>query len=150
MLEFVREHDLAQSHPLATAAVKKADHAIAAARKTMLRKAKALRAKAEAMLDQASNLEYDAQKDREYGTPFAVLREKIEDAGYWAARNEIGTLPRKADGNYLAPPPKWAVSYNGESLGVFEGEERCDVLGIVCPPKDDRNWGDFEVERVAA
>lgn len=146
---YTREHDLASVHPLKLAAEKKADAAVKRLRKSYRAKANKLRVKAEAMLAEASELDYLANKHSEYETPFAKLRDEIEDAGYWAAREVIGTLPRDDDGNYVDPAPKWRASYNGEFIGIFQGEERYDVLREICPPKvDDRNWSDFEIERV--
>ncbi len=147
-MTYIREHELAQTHSLTQAALKKADRAVSAARKKMLRKAEKLRAKAEEMLSEASELSYTANKNREYDTPFATLREKIEDEGYWLARAEIGTLPRDDAGNYIDPAPYWKVTYNGEHVGTYQGEETSDVLRIVCPKDDGRSWGDFELEKV--
>lgn len=148
-MTYVREHDLANAHPLYTKALKKADKTIEKKRKDMIALAQRLRIKAKALLEEASQLESDASRYSEYQTPFATLREEIENAGYWAAREAIGTLPRNEAGEYLEPAPFWNVSYNGEYLGKFQGEERYDILRMVCPVGvDDRRWQDFEVEKI--
>lgn len=149
-MTFVREHGLAMAHPLKLAGEKRADAAIKRMRKAMHVKAEKLRAKANKLLDEASELSYLSTKHTEYGTVFAEKRTEIEDAAYWAARAAVGLHPRDADGEYIEPAPFWRVSYGGEVVGTYQGEERCDVLRQVCPPKtDDRRWSDFTVERIA-
>lgn len=149
-MTFVREHDLASEHPIALAGKRKADAAVKRLRKSYAAKAEKLRAKAEKMLEEASDLGYLASKFSEYETPFATLREKIEDAAYWEARAAIGIFERDDKGEYLTPAPQWNVTHKGEFIGVFSGEERYEILRQVCPAgTEGRNWGEFEVEKVA-
>ena len=84
-----RRHKLATEHALNKAALRKADRAVAARRKAWKRKAEKLRERAEAMLAEASDLSWQADR-AEYNVPeLKELREKIEDEGYWAARRAI-------------------------------------------------------------
>jgi hypothetical protein len=86
-----RRHKLATEHPLNKAAQRKADRAVAARRKAMKRKAEKLRERAEAMLNEASDLDWKADRPEYYegNDELKELREKIEDEGYWAARRAI-------------------------------------------------------------
>lgn len=139
-------------HPLTLAGLKKADATIKRMRKADARRAEKLREKAQQMLEEASELADRASATWRECDVYKAKRDEIEDGAYWAARKLIGTLPRDADGNYTTPAPMWDVTYKGEHVGQFQGEERCDVLRVVCPHDDkrDRNWSDFEVERVAS
>lgn len=144
---YVREDALARQSPLILAGEKKADATIKRMRKAMRRKADKLREKAEKILAEASELDYLAGKYTESDTIFATKRAEIEDAAYWAAREAVGLLPRDDDGEYIDPAPFWRVSYNGDVVGTYQGEERYDALRQACPPKtDDRKWSEFTVE----
>lgn len=148
---YVREHTLAQSHPVTIAGQRRADAAVRAGIRYDRALAQRKRERAQKLLDEASELEYQAGQatyGHEYKTRFKAIREEIEDRAYWEARAEIGTLPRDESGEYTTPAPLWTVSYMGEHIGVHRGEERCDVLRIVCPRGDERSWSDFELNIV--
>lgn len=82
-------HNLAQNHPLNKKALKTADRAVEAKRRQMRRKAAALKARAEKMLEEASELAWTADRSEYNVQEFKAIREQIEDAGYWAARSAI-------------------------------------------------------------
>lgn len=147
-MTFVREHALAIRHPLNLAGHRRADAAVKAGRKYDRDLAARKRARAEKLLEEASELEYQANKFYEHETRYAALREKIEDEAYWAARAAVGELPRDENGEYTTPAPLWRVTLGDEVIGEFRGEERYDVLRVVCPKGDPRNWGDFELTLV--
>lgn len=75
---YVREHEAASVHRLTVAGQKKADRTIARMRKQMRAKAAKLRERAEALISEASELEYLANRYGEYETPFAKVRDEIE------------------------------------------------------------------------
>lgn len=151
-MTYVREHDLAKEHPICIAGIKNAENAIKRAKKADIKRAQKLRAKAKAMLNEASELEYQANKYSEHNTKYAKQREEIEDAAYWKAREIIGKLPRNENGDYIDPAPFWIVTMRktGELIGEFQGEEYSDVLRVICPHDDPRSWSDFECVRKPA
>jgi len=144
---FIREHELANEHKLTLAANKKAEKTIERMKAADRAKAKLLREKAEKMLSEASDLEYEAGRyalcDR-----YKAKKDEIEEAGYWTAREIIGTLPRDENDDYIDPAPFWRVSYKGEDLGTFQGEQGSDILRLVCPADDPREWHHFTLVRV--
>lgn len=145
-MTYVREDTAARQHPLFLKGLKDADRAVAKMRRDYAKRALKLEARAEKMLEEARELSYLATRYHEYETPYSAKRTEVEDAAYWAARRAIGTFPRDESGDYVVPAPMWNASYQGEFIGQFQGEERCDILRQACPKGDERNWSDFEVE----
>jgi len=148
-MTYTREHDLAKEHPICRKGIDDAEKAVVRAKAADKAKAARLRDKAQKMLDEALELEYRANRYSEYETVYAELRSEIEDKAYWAARAAIGVLPRDENGDYTTPAPWWDVTLRetGEFIGQYQGEERSDVLRVVCPKDSNNNWSDFDVER---
>jgi hypothetical protein len=153
-LKYVREANLAYKHRLYKSAKRQADTAVRRQAAQMQKKAKALREKAEKLIEEALELERHSYTDNvdmlTRREPFKSKHAEMVDEGFWAAREEIGVLPRNEDGSYVDPSPEWIITKDGVEIGRVREEDRSDAILAVARQQDGGYDCDCKYDAVKA
>lgn len=121
-MKYEREHNQAIDHPIHLKAKKDADRAVEKEVRRIQKRAALLRARALKINKEAENLERKA-RDGVHDDDIKKIHHDVVEQGYWAAREDIGEIPRNEDGSYVIPPPNWSVACDGKHVGIFPAED---------------------------